>query len=252
MDPTWGILTSRSTELASANDALFLPDKHRPKRKPKVLELFISNGGDQTCGIHVREPLRHGDIVDPRSHHTITYPLMTRAWTLQERLLSRCTLHFTAFELIWECKTTLFCEYGSISREFMGLHGNHSPKIGYERAMAEATMESSSDYAKSEAHYPQARATMTSWTLTIGGYSTRRLTYVSDKLPAISGLARKFRMRSRTYLAGLWLEDLPWLMCWRAYSERVEQRTAVYCAPTWSWASLTSPVIWYPKIYTTQ
>jgi len=35
------------------------------------------------------------------------YPLLTRGWTFQERILARRCVHFTVKELVWECK----CEY---------------------------------------------------------------------------------------------------------------------------------------------
>jgi len=200
--------------------------------------------------------ISHNDLVMPRSTYDVTYPLMSRGWNLQERLLSRRILHFTDCEFLFECKTTLFCECGCISQEFIGLGGNNSPKIGFERAMADISRASES---MPMARYPQTKATTVAWTMIIAGYSTRQLTYSSDKLPAISGVGRKFSLpkttgspESRTYLAGLWLEDLPWLLCWRAFSWTFEKRSEVYCAPTWSWASLATPVIWDFNIFDTR
>jgi hypothetical protein len=243
-DPTRGILISRSTDLVSTHVR-----NDRPTRDSKVMVFTLLDSQGHACDIRVREPLHHHDLVMPRSVYDITYPLMARGWTLQKRLLSRRTLHFTECEYVWECKTTLFCECGCISREFAGLHGNHSPKVGFERAMKEISIGSASILDQAMAKYPQTKAITMAWTLIIGGYSARQLTYSSDKLPAIAGMARKFsRLKSsperRTYLAGLWLEDLPWLLCWRAFDWRSDKLTALSSAPTWSWASLETPVIW--------
>jgi hypothetical protein len=243
-DPTRGILTPRSTGLVSTS-----PRDDRPARNSRVLEFTLLDAQADVYNIRVREPLNHNDLVMPRSSYEITYPLLARSWTLQERLLARRTLHFTESEIVWECKTTLFCECGCISREFAGLDGAHSPKVGFERAIKEISNESASRLDQAMAQYPRTKLITMAWTLMIAGYSTRQLTYSSDKLPAISGLARKFynlhnSFEQRTYLAGLWLEDLPWLLCWRAFIRRSDKRTAVSSAPTWSWASLETPVIW--------
>lgn len=264
-NPTHSILTPRHTEWVSTADTMFPSDKRRSKRRRySVLDMTMKipdDAQDKDCTIHVREPLLHNDILLPRSHHDITYQLLSRAWTLQERLLARRTLHFTAFELIWECKETLFCECGTIAREFAGLNGDHSPKVAYERALVRKSGEKSDDdgddtlrgkVAATNLHHPRWKESTKTWTLLVGGYSTRRLSYVTDKLPAISGVARRFHRQETNksnYLAGLWRQDLPWLLCWRAFQWRFEQRTVEYCAPTWSWASMTSPVIWDNAIY---
>lgn len=38
------------------------------------------------------------------------YPLATRKWALQERLLSQRIIHLTASELVWECQMYTSCE----------------------------------------------------------------------------------------------------------------------------------------------
>ncbi|KAF4867856.1 hypothetical protein CGCSCA1_v013050 [Colletotrichum siamense] len=267
-DPTWGILTPRHLEMISVQDAIAKPDKPRGKRNYDVLSVPIKDDTGAECIIQVREPLLHSDIVFPRTYHDVSYPLLTRAWTLQERLLARRTLHFTAFELIWECKQTLFCECDCIAREFHGLDGHNGPKVSYERAMIRQRQErdvmsrrEDSDRDLGLANRPRMLETIKTWTLIIGGYTGRNLTFVTDKLPAIAGLARRYAAQvqgpstpqppatHQIYLAGLWLTDLPWLLCWRAFQRRFAQRPAEYCAPTWSWASLTTPVIWDYSLY---
>ena len=41
-----------------------------------------------------------------------TNPTLRRAWCFQERMLATRIIHFTAAELIWECKTKINCECG--------------------------------------------------------------------------------------------------------------------------------------------
>lgn len=265
-NPTHGILTPRHTEWVSTSDALFKPGKPLLRRRYSVFNLNLPDTHDNNdCTIYAREPLQHTDMIMPRSRHDITYTLLSRAWTLQERLLPRRILHFTAFELVWECKETLYCECGTIARDFAGLNGDYSPKVAYERALKRKSKEEShgSDdetvcgEKQCKDQYPRWKESTKTWTRLIGGYSSRRLSYVTDKLPAISGLARRFHghesdgNHDNNYLAGIWRRDLAWLLCWRAFERRFEQRTVEYCAPTWSWASLTTPVIWDTAILDT-
>ena len=49
---------------------------------------------------------------DPES-----FPLLTRAWVYQERLLSSCVVHFGPDELSWECNHSTRCQCGYFDRE---------------------------------------------------------------------------------------------------------------------------------------
>jgi hypothetical protein len=71
------------------------------------------------------------------------------------------------------------------------------------------------------------------------------LTYPSDKLPALSGLASHYaRLTDHHYLAGLWREDLTRLLLW-SLDPQITPRDLPpqYRAPSWSWASLDGQLI---------
>ena len=80
-------------------------------------------------------------------------------------------------------------------------------------------------------------------------YSVRTLTYETDILPALSGLARAFQTSSdanphgsNDYLAGIWRDDFAKGLLW-IHGEfngvwPHKNITKSYVAPTWSWASL--------------
>jgi hypothetical protein len=81
-----------------------------------------------------------------------------------------------------------------------------------------------------------------SWYLLVSKYSRRHLTFKEDKFPAIWGLASLFqRHLGCHYAAGLWEEDLPYGLLWSSYGQTLTQ-ASVPRAPTWSWASLDSPI----------
>jgi hypothetical protein len=74
------------------------------------------------------------------------------------------------------------------------------------------------------------------WHSILWTYGHLALTKPSDKLPAISGLARIFAENlNDTYVAGLWRKNLIEGLLWTGLWVR---QAPVYCAPSWSWASV--------------
>ncbi len=78
------------------------------------------------------------------------------------------------------------------------------------------------------------------WYAIVERYSYRELSYDSDKLPALSGLAGLFHQsHGSTYAAGLWRDDLQLGLAWYVASNdprpvRRDRREG----PSWSWASV--------------
>ncbi|EMC94466.1 hypothetical protein BAUCODRAFT_35681 [Baudoinia panamericana UAMH 10762] len=103
------------------------------------------------------------------------------------------------------------------------------------------------------------------WRLIIERFSDRQLTHSRDHLPALSGLAAELqRATGDTYCAGFWWSDLLPSLAWRT-SQLINAngiqadgylpnsnylvddwpagiRATEYVAPSWSWASVRSPV----------
>jgi hypothetical protein len=76
------------------------------------------------------------------------------------------------------------------------------------------------------------------WYKMIEGFAGRELTYDTDKLPAISGLANKIQqVTGDVYMAGLWKKDIAAGLCWGARFNEDVIRPLTYIAPSWSWAS---------------
>jgi hypothetical protein len=88
------------------------------------------------------------------------------------------------------------------------------------------------------------------WQNVIMEYTRRRLTFSSDRLAALAGLAARVHAEHPNveYLAGLWSDTLPQSLLWRPsllYSPEKEfARVQPYMAPSWSWAGLTGSVGW--------
>jgi hypothetical protein len=78
------------------------------------------------------------------------------------------------------------------------------------------------------------------WRDLIAEYCSGRLTISSDKLIAISGIAREFhvsrKLKSEDYFAGLWAPSLERQLLWMMRSQG--RRPNAYRAPSWSWAAV--------------
>jgi hypothetical protein len=84
------------------------------------------------------------------------------------------------------------------------------------------------------------------WYKIVVDYSGRSLTFESDKLPAISGIAAKMKkLLGTSYVAGVWADDLYGLMWHRKQvctnngsgDAEIMRVPRHYRAPSWSWAS---------------
>lgn len=81
------------------------------------------------------------------------------------------------------------------------------------------------------------------WLGTAELYSYRKLTFESDKLPALSGLASYFGERhGQEYYAGIFSGSIAETLLWAPYRPGCLSRSAKYIAPSWSWTSLIGPI----------
>jgi hypothetical protein len=90
------------------------------------------------------------------------------------------------------------------------------------------------------------------WRYLVTQYSQSRITYETDALPAISGLAQVWSqiMQSKIkYLAGLLKTELLKDLLWICDEDEGLDRPRSYLAPSWSWASVRRPVRWEPMIF---
>ncbi|KAK3323337.1 heterokaryon incompatibility protein-domain-containing protein [Cercophora scortea] len=170
------------------------------------------------------------------------YPLLTRGWTFQERILARRCVHFTVTELVWECKRSRWCECEGIEGIQPAAAGNMN-LINNMSAAFEACVSMPRDTSESAA----VEKVIPMWRECVMGYSKRRLTDPEDRLVAISGIARILRgVEGREkYLAGLWADAMPFELLWRCDQSRVAGLGASKTRrPSWSWCSVDCGVDW--------
>jgi hypothetical protein len=81
------------------------------------------------------------------------------------------------------------------------------------------------------------------WSDIVDEYSGLSLSYHTDRLPALSGIAKSLNVFKRgRYVAGLWENDLPRSLCWIA-RQPSHRRLESSPYPSWSWASISTPVL---------
>jgi hypothetical protein len=77
------------------------------------------------------------------------------------------------------------------------------------------------------------------WAGVVWAYTDCELTYPTDKLIALSGIARQVQNMLQTdYVAGIWRKDLTDALLWRALQDYTNVYTQSYIAPSWTCASV--------------
>ncbi|KAF2468074.1 HET-domain-containing protein [Lindgomyces ingoldianus] len=179
---------------------------------------------------YMRESIFHspidGEFYERESHPS--FPLLSRAWAFQERILSPRVLHFGGQELYWECRQETYCECGH-----KGI-----AKSWAKREYGDLLSEISERVLKSKITSPSSLLNhFTRWKRLVEKYSQKHLSFPIDRLPALSGLASRMQNRfSGTYLAGIWQSDTGALI-WHVNGDP-EAILSQYIAPSWSWASV--------------
>jgi hypothetical protein len=236
----WALQSARMTEVYSnswitiaadaatnSNDG-FINDE---RRKRKVRRFKCPGRGIQDSEVCIR---RKGyGFRDSFYHHCWTgparSPLSRRGWVLQESVLAPRILHFTAEELTWECTTQSRCEC----------------QVQPHHVSSELSIKASINQLP-----PRKK-----WSSLVEEFSERDLSFPTDRLPAISGLAMWMQKSTdASYWAGLWSDDFPGALLWWvlnrkkdvAASRCISQRILPYQAPTWSWAFVTGRIILSP------
>ncbi|KAF3064780.1 hypothetical protein GL218_01902 [Daldinia childiae] len=75
------------------------------------------------------------------------------------------------------------------------------------------------------------------WNDIVSWYSNLELTYKTDRLVAVFGIASRVQEALKdTYVAGLWYSRIPWMLFWLAGTS--ETAPSYDAGPSWSWANV--------------
>ncbi|KAF4990544.1 hypothetical protein FGRMN_8405 [Fusarium graminum] len=191
-------------------------------------------------------------------------PLDTRAWTLQEQVLSGRILSYCEGTVFWKCVTSKLRE----AKPYMQVIPKEACHpdlrkfvINYESGSFEWGQKAGpADFKKLVVDYesqpivlgqPTAisnrQAIYDAWYNLMDDYWQRELTYATDKLVAISALAEQMSsMLDDEYVCGLWRKDMIHGMLWwtikghEVPNVRSPYNGEGFVAPSWSWASIKS------------
>ena len=215
-----------ATRSKDVHDGLFT------RRSATLLSKDIEGRGGS---MRARRNLNHEIIISCRTksdywwdkYIKATFPLLSRGWGFQERMLATRIVHFTPTELVWECQRRRKCECGVMESKLYPVMNN----LGSALRMCLK-------------HTNDERSMRQMWREIVNSYSVRNLTQIDDKLPALSGIASLLKECSGdTYVAGLWRRSLPFDLLWRCDQSRVLQ-TEKTRMPSWSWISVDGAVKW--------
>ncbi|KFA79944.1 hypothetical protein S40288_05113 [Stachybotrys chartarum IBT 40288] len=159
----------------------------------------------------------------------------TRGWTFQEQFLSARCLFVGSHGMMFQCRAGSVCE----PDEF---HLDAKTSDRFLPIQTKGVLESS--------EWNTIDMVRSKWFLLIGKYAGRKLTYESDRLTAISGVASKFRRLfgdQNTYIDGFWRDELCNQLLWRplplaSHRNGIVVKNAEF--PSWSWCSSNVELIW--------
>ncbi|KAF9883277.1 hypothetical protein FE257_003797 [Aspergillus nanangensis] len=180
--------------------------------------ISLRRGSGFPIDLHLKEPLQH------------------RAWCLQERLLSRRIVFFDPAQFLWECHAGHIPEESPSFVDLTNYRLNDRIMVPYTKIPAAVSMQHFQHPAEAWGQIRQY------WYQLLHEFGFRRLTYLNDILPSMSGIAKHFAHITRDkYLVGLWEGDLHNGLMWEVShvtdsDGRAGGRNTH--APSWSWASL--------------
>jgi Heterokaryon incompatibility protein (HET) len=161
--------------------------------------------------------------------------LQSRAWVLQEEILSPRTLRWSEDQLQWECRSTIRSEknpIGSPTTNLASLQQQDWWKLVCLSKESLRTILHSQPSSK-------LSDPLCLWYGIIEDFCERQITFKTDTFPAISGIAREIgKHTSDEYHAGIWKEDFHNGLLWSLICTNPNSSTS--SAPSWSWAILSN------------
>ncbi|KAI0116746.1 HET-domain-containing protein [Daldinia grandis] len=222
-------VTIAATASADSNGGLFyrhdiLDARHTTERRLKT--------GLSTI-VNVRPALEHTPYF-ASTHYGLDYstraPLLERSWCFQEYLLAPRVLSFTQWEILWVCLSKRSCNCGEYTENTREVVSSSDLKARFDTQIRRGSLK--------ELHRL--------WNDIIEAYLLKGITYDTDRLPALAGIAQPFYERGLgRYVNGLWETTLLSDLFWEASASYgvnyniIAKRNTSKEVPSWSWVSVS-------------
>jgi len=180
-----------------------------------------------------------------RSRPLLDHPLDSRGWCLQEYLLSPRMLVFSKFSVERICQVD---EVAAGDGPFG--HGQiRGPKFRLPTAIfgGNTIRDQLIQVVSRDPKFLVPVERIRIWNKIVSDFSGRGLTDPRDRLPALAGIVGELqRVWKDEYIFGMWKGLLPWMLAWVSEEPpKGPQSQRLSLAPTWSWASINSPVCFH-------
>jgi hypothetical protein len=227
-----------AASIAADSDAACFPERSSSALEPFIVQTDWCNNGTS-----------HISDTNQWNHALQQMPLSKRAWAIQEKFLAPRTLFLCGRQMFWECYELTACE------EYPGgmpyLYDRDSIRDsasawGNSRMQAFGnSIDSHIPFERRDVSYKKAMWSL--WADTVSVYSLCELTYASDKLIALSGVAKIMaQVLEDEYCAGLWrsrlVTELYWSRVLGTEQPLPPPDLNTYRAPSWSWATYDGPI----------
>jgi hypothetical protein len=217
-------------------------DRSPPPDPPPAI-LRISDDPTQTSAVtlikkHSTEYEFLSELLDNSTFPERTGVLATRGWTLQEMALSPRQLYYGRKQIYWRC-------FNGCQSADGYLPGDDEVAYGFKSYFEISKILNWEVLQSRAARLPHVSFLLSYFYRLVYNYSARRLSYSSDKLPAISGIVQELQpLIGGDYLAGVWSKDFRRGLLWRSQSG-MHYREVPYRSPSWSWA-ITDDMVIFP------
>jgi len=273
----WGVCNIAATSVADGEEGIsrgFFRPRDPSKTRPDIisarcnLEDLPRRGDGLMTRIRGEITGKNRTMVDYHiipfqqvTHDVVDATLNQRGWVVQERHLSPRIIHFAERQIYWECNEGL-CSETYTKRDPVDYYFRPSKTkralsqlVQYQHEDSILPLQASVAPIHSLALKNSSQSLYNLWYDIVAIYSSCSLTKRTDKLVAISGIARELRIRLNVpdadYIAGLWRQNLLYGLLWQTPAITTSNRRALrprntpdeaHRAPTWSWASLDCEV----------